>query len=105
VITPEGCASILWRDGARASEAAGQLKLLAADAMRLGVVDTIVSEPTGGAHRDTDDAARRLGEVLRKELAPLAGAHPDTLRDERYAKFRAMGVVIDSNVHKNGNSA
>jgi acetyl-CoA carboxylase carboxyl transferase subunit alpha len=101
VITPEGCASILWRDGARASEAAGQLKLLAADAMRLGVVDTIVPEPTGGAHRDTDDAARRLGEALRKELGGLRNAHPDTLRDERYAKFRAMGVVLEA--HTNGN--
>ncbi len=103
VITPEGCASILWRDGARAPEAAGQLKLLATDASRLGIVDTIVAEPTGGAHRDADDAARRLGEVLRKELAGLNAAHPDTLRDERYAKFRAMGVVLDE--HSNGTKA
>ncbi|HTJ85474.1 MAG TPA: acetyl-CoA carboxylase carboxyltransferase subunit alpha [Polyangiaceae bacterium] len=104
VITPEGCASILWRDGARAPEAAGQLKLLGSDALRLGVVDSIVPEPIGGAHRDADDAARRLGEVLRKELAGLSNAHPDTLRDERYAKFRAMGVVQDGH-HKNGNGA
>jgi len=103
VITPEGCASILWRDGARAPEAAGQLKLLATDASRLGIVDTIVPEPTGGAHRDADDAARRLGEVLRKELAGLNSAHPDTLRDERYAKFRAMGVVLEE--HANGTKA
>jgi acetyl-CoA carboxylase carboxyl transferase subunit alpha len=64
-----------------------------------------VTEPTGGAHRDTDDAARRLGEALRAELGGLRSAHPDTLRDERYAKFRAMGVVIDSHAHANGNSA
>ncbi len=96
VITPEGCASILWRDGARAPEAATQLKLLAGDVIKLGVVDGTISEPVGGAHRDVDDAARRVGEALRRELAGLKSAHPDTLRDERYAKFRAMGVILEA---------
>jgi acetyl-CoA carboxylase carboxyl transferase subunit alpha len=96
VITPEGCASILWRDGSRASEAASQLKLLAGDAIKLGVVDGTIAEPVGGAHRDPDDAAKRVGEALRKELAGLKNAHPDTLRDERYAKFRTMGVILEA---------
>ncbi|GAB4216490.1 MAG: acetyl-CoA carboxylase carboxyl transferase subunit alpha [Sandaracinaceae bacterium] len=101
VITPEGCASILWRDGTRAAEAAQQLKLLAADAMRLGIVDTIVPEPVGGAHRDPDEAARRLGEVLRRQLFELeqlasTGRGAQSLIDQRYAKFRAMGEVVQT---------
>ena len=98
VITPEGCASILWRDGARAADAAQQLKLLAPDALKLGVVDGIITEPTGGAHRDADEAAVRLGEQLRKtlfELQQLEGQRgAQSLIDQRYAKFRAMGEVV-----------
>lgn len=93
VITPEGCASILWRDGSRAPEAALQLKLLASNALELGVVDTIVPEPTGGAHRDPEEAARRLGDALRRSLAELAALGPEALVEQRYRKFRAMGVV------------
>lgn len=99
VITPEGCASILWRDGARAADAAQQLKLLAPDALKLGIVDGIIPEPIGGAHRDVDDAARRLGIQLRKslfELQQLQGERgAQSLIDQRYAKFRAMGVVVE----------
>ena len=93
VITPEGCASILWRDGARAADAAAQLKLLSADALRLGVVDEVVEEPTGGAHRDPDEAARRLGVALRRHLGELSSLSPERLVAQRYDKFRAMGVV------------
>ncbi|MDQ3034877.1 MAG: acetyl-CoA carboxylase carboxyltransferase subunit alpha [Myxococcota bacterium] len=96
VITPEGCASILWRDGSRAAEAALQLKLLANNALELGIVDAVVPEPVGGAHRDPDDAARRLGEALRKhlgELSTVGASSADALVDQRYAKFRAMGVI------------
>jgi acetyl-CoA carboxylase carboxyl transferase subunit alpha len=101
VITPEGCASILWRDGTRAPDAAQQLKLLAADALRLGIVDAIVPEPVGGAHRDPDEAARRLGEVLRKQVFELdqlasTGRGAQSLIDQRYAKFRAMGEVVQT---------
>ncbi|MBZ0117535.1 MAG: acetyl-CoA carboxylase carboxyltransferase subunit alpha, partial [Sandaracinaceae bacterium] len=71
VITPEGCASILWHDGTRAPDAAQQLKLLANDALRLGVVDAVISEPRGGAHRDPDDASQRLGVALREHLEAL----------------------------------
>jgi acetyl-CoA carboxylase carboxyl transferase subunit alpha len=93
VITPEGCASILWRDGARAPDAAVQLKPLSTDAMRLGVVDEVVQEPVGGAHRDPDDAARRLGTSLRRHLSELKRMTPEQLIEDRYGKFRKMGVV------------
>ncbi|MCB9591739.1 MAG: acetyl-CoA carboxylase carboxyltransferase subunit alpha [Sandaracinaceae bacterium] len=93
VITPEGCASILWRDGALAPRAAEQLKLLASDALRLGIVDGVVEEPRGGAHRDPDEAATRLREALVRALGDLKGQSPQELIDGRYAKFRAMGVT------------
>jgi acetyl-CoA carboxylase carboxyl transferase subunit alpha len=93
VITPEGCASILWRDGSRAADAALQLKLLATNALELGVVDDVVDEPVGGAHRDPDEAARKLGESLRRHLAELGRLDGEALVDQRYAKFRAMGVI------------
>jgi acetyl-CoA carboxylase carboxyl transferase subunit alpha len=93
VITPEGCASILWRDGARAADAAQQLKLLAANVRELGVVDDVVHEPRGGAHRDPDEAARRLGAAIRRHLSELESTAGEALVEQRYAKFRAMGVV------------
>ena len=93
VITPEGCASILWRDGARAAAAAEQLKLLASDARALGVVDDVIEEPIGGAHRDPDEAAARMGEALRRHLTELSTLSPDELINHRYDKFRKMGVV------------
>ena len=96
VITPEGCASILWRDGARAADAAQQLKMLAHDVAKLGVVDAVVEEPPGGAHRDYDDAARRLGAALRGYLSALDKLGPDALVDDRYAKFRAMGQLTSA---------
>ncbi|MCB9617410.1 MAG: acetyl-CoA carboxylase carboxyltransferase subunit alpha [Sandaracinus sp.] len=91
VITPEGCASILWRDGARGPDAAEQLKLLASHAKRNGIVDEVVEEPVGGAHRDHRDAATRLGRVLRRSLAEVEGLSNEARLEERYAKFRAMG--------------
>ncbi len=91
VITPEGCASILWRDGARAPDAAEQLKLLAGHAIELGIVDRVVDEPTGGAHRHPREAAEGLGVALRETLASLDGLSSEELVDDRYAKFRAIG--------------
>lgn len=93
VITPEGCASILWRDGALAPRAAEQLKLLAPDALRLGVVDHVISEPRGGAHREVDEAAEAVRVALRDELAALTKMSGDELMAHRYDKFRAMGVT------------
>ncbi len=93
VITPEGCASILWRDGARAPEAAKALRMLATDAQSFGVVDEVVPEPHGGAHRDPEAASKGLRDSLRRALATLDGLSPAGLVDARYAKFRAMGVL------------
>jgi len=92
VITPEGCASILWRDGTRGAEAAEQLRLLANDAKRLGVVDEVVPEPAGGAHRKPEIAAQSLRKRLRHHLADLRGLSSDELVAQRYQRFRALGT-------------
>ena len=93
VITPEGCASILWRDGAKGPLAAEQLKLLSTDAARLEIVDEVISEPRGGAHREPDEAATKLAEALSRHLAELEALDGRELTERRYAKFRAMGVT------------
>ena len=92
VITPEGCAAILWRDGAEAPRAAEALKLTSADLKALNIVDRIVPEPLGGAHRDPDEAAALLGKALRESLAQLSSLSAEELRNQRYDKFRALGV-------------
>jgi acetyl-CoA carboxylase carboxyl transferase subunit alpha len=91
VITPEGCASILWRDGTRGAEAAEQLRLLAHDAKRLGVIDEVVPEPPGGAHRKPQVAAKSLGEAIRRHLDELGTLDGDALATQRYQRFRALG--------------
>jgi len=93
VISPEGCAAILWRDGNKAPLAAEALKLTAQDLHRLGVIDEIVPEPLGGAHRDHQGAAHMLKEALIRHLMELKGMSTDELLKERYQKFRRMGVV------------
>jgi acetyl-CoA carboxylase carboxyl transferase subunit alpha len=95
VITPEGCASILWRDGARAPDAADQLKLLARDVRKLGVVDDVLEEPLGGAHRDYDLAANSIRLALRRSLVELGGMSREALREQRYQKFRALGQFVE----------
>jgi acetyl-CoA carboxylase carboxyl transferase subunit alpha len=92
VITPEGCASILWRDGTRAAEAAGQLKLLARDAKRLGIIDEVVAEPASGAHRKPQVAAQALREALERHLADLRALDAEGLVAQRYQRFRALGT-------------
>jgi acetyl-CoA carboxylase carboxyl transferase subunit alpha len=91
VITPEGCASILWRDGTRAPDAASQLKLLARDVFKLGVVDGVLDEPLGGAHRDYDQVAANVRSALRASLGELGALTPAGLKLQRYQKFRALG--------------
>ena len=92
VISPEGCAAILWRDASQARKAAAAFKPDAAHCLELGVIDGIVPEPPGGAHADPDEAARLLGEALALTLDDVAGIPPDELRRRRRAKFRTMGV-------------
>jgi acetyl-CoA carboxylase carboxyl transferase subunit alpha len=94
VISPEGCAGILWKDAARAAEAAEQLKMTAPDLLQLGVVDAIVDEPPGGAHRDHDEAARRLDSLLGLTLASLEPLGPSELKRDRYDRFRKLGAAI-----------
>jgi len=91
VISPEGCASILWRTGDRAAEAAEAMKVTAADLQKLGVVDRVVAEPVGGAHRDPAAAAAALGAAIGEELDKLAGKKPAALRSARRDKFLAIG--------------
>jgi acetyl-CoA carboxylase carboxyl transferase subunit alpha len=93
VISPEGCASILWRSGDYAEEAATALKLTAQDLKRLKVIDDVVQEPLGGAHRDPAKAIERLGAAIAAALDQQAGKDPETLRRERRQKFLAMGTA------------
>jgi acetyl-CoA carboxylase carboxyl transferase subunit alpha len=92
VISPEGCAAILWRDASQAKKAAAAFKPDATHCLELGVIDAIVPEPERGAHVDTDSAAHLLGESLRDALDDLDGFSGDELRRRRRAKFRALGV-------------
>ena len=96
VISPEGCASILWRDDNRKPDAAAAMKMTSTDLQRLGIVDEVIAEAPGGAHRDHDLTARNLGETLRRHLAELSAMSPEALRADRYAKFRHMGAFVES---------
>ena len=91
VITPEGCASILWRDPAKVPEAATQLKLTAPDLVQLGICDEIIPEAPGGAHRDTAVTAAKIRIALKRHLRELCALPPAELVERRYQKFRAMG--------------
>src|SRR5581483_10918160 len=90
VISPEGCASILWKDGTKADIAAARLKMTAPDLLDLRVVDRIVEEPPGGAHQDLDLAAKLVGAALEQSLRELLQMTPDELSDDRYKRFRAL---------------
>jgi acetyl-CoA carboxylase carboxyl transferase subunit alpha len=91
VISPEGCAAILWRDRAEGPKAAEALRITAADCRRLGVADEVITEPAGGAHRDPAATARDLGDAISRHLDELRKLGPDALREDRYARFRALG--------------
>ena len=92
VISPEGCASILWRSGENAQDAAEALRLTAQDLLKLGVIDTIVPEPLGGAHRERQPAIAAVGDAIESMLRPLLGMDGPTLRAQRREKFLAMGT-------------
>ena len=91
VISPEGCAGILWRDGAKAPEAAEALKITAPDLLKLGAIDEIVKEPAGGAQKNHAVAAANVKKAVLKALKALKGLPVEELMDRRYAKLRAMG--------------
>jgi acetyl-CoA carboxylase carboxyl transferase subunit alpha len=91
VISPEGCAAILWKDASRKKEAAEALRLTAADLMELGVIDEVVPEPPGGAHADAPGAAAAVGEAVERHLNEVSDLTPEERRQRRYRKFRALG--------------
>lgn len=93
VISPEGCAAILWKDGSKAPDAAAVLKLTGEDLIKLKVIDGIIPEPLGGAHRDFEKTAGNIKEVLVRELKGLGTLRKDELVKQRYKKFRSMGIV------------
>jgi len=95
VISPESCAAILWRDASQAEQAAEALKLTARDLKELGVVDRVVPEPGGGAHRNPQAAIQELATALLEELAPLEAMTPEELLADRYRRFRGMGAVAE----------
>jgi acetyl-CoA carboxylase carboxyl transferase subunit alpha len=91
VISPEGCASILWRDAERKRDAAAALKMTADDLIGFGVVDRIIDEPVGGAHSDPDAAIAKVGLVIQEELKALSNLGPEELRRQRAERFMAIG--------------
>jgi acetyl-CoA carboxylase carboxyl transferase subunit alpha len=98
VISPEGCAAILWKDGSKAATAAEALKVSADHLEKLGVVDEIIPEPLGGAHNDSKQSASALGYALQKHLNDLRALGLDQLVDARYERYRHLGVFEDAGV-------
>jgi acetyl-CoA carboxylase carboxyl transferase subunit alpha len=95
VISPEGCASILWKDQKQVETAAGAMKMTASDLVELGVADAVIPEPAGGAHRDPEGAADAVGEAIGRELEVLAALTPTARVQQRYEKFRRMGSFLE----------
>lgn len=94
VASPEASASILWRDSGRAQDAATAMKITAQDLLRFGIIDTIIAEPIGGAHRLPEKAVDTVGDTVENVLAPLLALSPDELRNQRSEKFLAIGRKI-----------
>ena len=94
VISPEGCASILWKDGAKADEAAMRLKITAPELLDLKIVDKVLEEPAGGAHQDPAQAARLVDGAMSEALGQLLQLTPDELVRDRYDRFRALGAFV-----------
>jgi acetyl-CoA carboxylase carboxyl transferase subunit alpha len=101
VISPEGCASILFRSDDRKADAAAAMKITAPEILRLGVIDGIVPEAPGGAHRDFDLTARNLVEAIRNQLSELMPLSPRKLKDLRYQKYRRMGAFVEAGGREN----
>jgi acetyl-CoA carboxylase carboxyl transferase subunit alpha len=94
VISPEGAASILWRDASRAKDAASAMRITAQDLKRLGIIDDIIAEPVGGAHRGRDETINVTGEAISRILTRLSEMSPEDLRDQRRDKFLAIGSSL-----------
>lgn len=92
VISPEGCASILWKDGSKSDEAAARMRMTSSELLDLKVVDRVIEEPAGGAHQDPEAAARSIGAALDASLGRLDAKSPDELIRHRYDRFRALGT-------------
>lgn len=96
VISPEGCASILWKSGEAAAQAAEALKLTAADNLKVGTIDAVIEEPLGGAHRNPDAAADRLEKWIIQSVREFAKLKPDTLIERRYDRLRNLGKYLEN---------
>lgn len=95
VISPEGCAAILWKDGKKGDLAAESLKLTAKELYKMGIIDEVIKEPLGGAHRDPETTAKNLAESIERNLRELEKIDIDWLLKKRYEKFRRIGVFIE----------
>ena len=95
VITPEGCAAILWKDSSKAEQAAEALKLTAPDLLELQVIDEVIPEPVGGAHRDPEETARRVKDAILRHVRGLMGLPAQELLDRRLEKYLKMGVYLE----------
>jgi acetyl-CoA carboxylase alpha subunit len=96
VISPEGCAAILWEDASRAKDAAEVLRITAPDLLKLGVIDGVVVEPPGGAHRNWQAAAQAIQQAVTGALDELVPLPPGDLVQQRYGKFRRMGIFEET---------
>ena len=94
VISPEGCASILFRDATKAADAANALKITASDLLELGIIDECVKEPMGGAHNNKEEMAKTLKKDILSSLKKLTKMSPEKLRKQRYEKYRKMGCFL-----------
>ena len=95
VISPEGCASILWRDASRASDAADALKITAPDLMKFDIIDGEIKEPLGGAHVDYDAISAEMKKTILNSLEELSKYSVEELKNKRYEKFRKMGAFLE----------
>jgi acetyl-CoA carboxylase carboxyl transferase subunit alpha len=96
VISPEGCASILFRDVEKAPEAAESLKLVPSDLKAMGICDRIIQEPNGGAHRDKESSANNLDQALKEEIEKLKKIDPEKFLDKRIKKYDSMGIFTET---------
>lgn len=95
VISPEGCASILWRNSVKAPDAAEALKITGEHLLKFGIVDEVIAEPVGGAHRDVDNVVKRFRKILSKHIKELETLPEDKLIEQRYEKFRKIGEFVE----------